>query len=122
MTDKKQNAAPWLAGAVTPPATAESSATAAPTGDGGTTPAAPALPPVVTPAPAPEGFVAKVEAEVEKVEVEVVEFVTVTVPRAFKLRTGVHVEREFKAGVQEMERELAEHWYSVANGVTIYGK
>ncbi len=110
--------APWLSGAVTPPATAESSATAAPTGDGGTTPADP----VVTPATAPEGFVAKVEAEAEKVEAEVVEFVTVTVPRAFKLRTGVHVEREFKAGVQEMERELAEHWYSVANGVTIYEK
>jgi len=58
--------------------------------------------------------------KVEKIEAEVVEMVTVTVPKAFKLRIDAFRELVVKAGVQEMERLHAEHWYSVANGVTVY--
>lgn len=54
------------------------------------------------------------------VEGEVLDLVIVTVPKAYKLcLDGFHM-REFKAGIQQMERSHAEHWYSVANGVAIY--
>lgn len=56
----------------------------------------------------------------ESVAGEVVDMVTVTVPKAFKLRIDHFREFDFKAGVQEMERSVAEHWYSKANGITIY--
>ena len=46
--------------------------------------------------------------------------VTVTVPRGFQLRVDDHTVRVIKPGVQEMLEEHATHWYSVANGVTIY--
>jgi hypothetical protein len=59
-------------------------------------------------------------APVVEVADELVDTVTVTVPKAFKLRLDGHKELSFKAGVQEMEREHAEHWYSKANGVNIY--
>lgn len=46
--------------------------------------------------------------------------VTVTVPKAFKLQSDLGAVHEYKAGVQEMDREHAEHWYAKANGVEIY--
>ncbi len=64
--------------------------------------------------------VAKAEDKVREVSGEVVEMVTVTVPHDYNLRLDHFREFKFKAGVQEMEREVAEHWYSKANGVTVY--
>lgn len=58
--------------------------------------------------------------EAPAIEGEVVEYVTVTVPKAFKLRVDHFRELQFRAGVQQMEKSLAEHWYSKANGVEIY--
>lgn len=49
-------------------------------------------------------------------------YVTVTVPKAFKLRTTHDHVYDYAAGICEMPLEHAEHWYSVANGVTIYKK
>lgn len=46
--------------------------------------------------------------------------ITVTVPRGFQLRVDDHTVLPVKAGVQEMLEEHALHWYSVANGVTVY--
>lgn len=51
---------------------------------------------------------------------ELVDTVTATVPKAFILRLDHFREIAFKAGVQEMERAHAEHWYSLANGVQVY--
>jgi hypothetical protein len=51
---------------------------------------------------------------------ELVDMVTATVPKAFTLRLDHFREINFKAGVQEMERSHAEHWYSKANGVMVY--
>lgn len=56
----------------------------------------------------------------EAVSGEVVEMVTVTVPKAYSLNLDLFRKIEIKAGVQEMERAWAEHWWSKANGVTIY--
>ncbi len=63
-----------------------------------------------------------VEATVDgvAVEAELQQFVTVTVPKPFKLRQASHEVVEYAAGVQEMPVEHAEHWYSKANGVEIY--
>jgi hypothetical protein len=58
--------------------------------------------------------------EVVEVADELVDTVTATVPKAFKLRIDNFREITFKAGVQEMERAHAAHWYSHANGVRIY--
>lgn len=81
----------------------------------------------VAPLPEVPAIVATVEPEplpVVTTEVEVaselVDTVTVTVPRAFKLRVDNFHEYTFAAGIQEMERSLADHWYSVANGVKVY--
>jgi hypothetical protein len=46
--------------------------------------------------------------------------VTVTVPKAFKLRIDCETELQIKPGVQQMECEHAEHWYCKAQGVQIY--
>jgi hypothetical protein len=46
--------------------------------------------------------------------------VTVTVPKAFNLRIAQDTVLSFKAGVQQMKREYADHWYSKAWGVQIY--
>lgn len=51
---------------------------------------------------------------------EVIEMVTVTAPKDFKLVLDHFREVQIKAGIQEMERAWAEHWWSKANGVTIY--
>lgn len=48
--------------------------------------------------------------------------VTVTVPKGFKLRINNHHTVDYKAGVQEMPLEHAEHWYSKAHKVTQYQK
>lgn len=52
--------------------------------------------------------------------------VTVMVPKAFTLRmmtdNGAHIEQKFETGPQEMLLEHAEHWWSKANGVSIYHK
>lgn len=49
-------------------------------------------------------------------------YVTVTVPKAFKLRTTHDHIVDYAAGICEMPIEHAEHWYAKANGVTIYKK
>lgn len=46
--------------------------------------------------------------------------VTVIVPKDFKLRLDDHQELQFKAGVQEMREDYANHWWSKANSVQIY--
>jgi len=46
--------------------------------------------------------------------------VTVTVPKGFKLRTSHDEVIDYKAGIQEMPPEHADHWYSIANGVKKY--
>ena len=106
--------APWAPAAavvtpaevVTPPASAESVVTPA------------AVQANSIPAPVALELVAEPVAEV----VATPATVTVTVPKAFKLRMTHHAEVEFRAGVCEMTREQAEHWYSKANGVVIYVK
>lgn len=116
--------APWLAAsqaAATPPVTPENGATASETPAGGTTPPAPTENPVQPP-PVVESVVAKVEEAVEKVAAEIVDTVTVTIPKAFQLRMENNTVHPYKAGVQEMLREHAEHWWARANGVVIYNK
>lgn len=76
--------------------------------------------PVAEP-PAAETPVVKAPAP-EETESPKEETVTVTVPKDFKLRLDDHVEKKYSAGVQEMPLAHAEHWYSKANGVTIYSK
>lgn len=46
--------------------------------------------------------------------------VTVTVPKAFNLRVDDHTVVPYKAGVQEMPLEHAQHWWAVKNGVVEY--
>lgn len=107
--------------------TADVTAPAAPVAAPWATPAAIAAPSpesAAPAAPAADTVVTKVEAAVEsavaKVEAEVVDMVTVTVPRAFKLMLDHFHTKDFKAGIQEMERSHAEHWYAKASGVEIY--
>jgi hypothetical protein len=45
---------------------------------------------------------------------------TVTVPKAYNLLLDNGRTLRIKEGVQELEPEVAEHWYSKANGVVIY--
>jgi hypothetical protein len=59
-------------------------------------------------------------AETTGVDPEEVEMVTAVVPSEFSLTDGHHVQVKYMAGTQEMPRKHAEHWYAVANGVTIY--
>jgi hypothetical protein len=116
--------APWATGGVAAPETP----VAAPE----TPVAAPEAAPVVT-APVVEvktkgkkivdevkADIVKVEAEVKTVAGEFVEMVTVTVPKEFKLQLDHFRQVIYKAGIQEMERLHAEHWWAKANGVTIY--
>lgn len=48
--------------------------------------------------------------------------ITVFVPKAFELTVDHATTLSIKAGVQEMAPELADHWYSIANGVEVYAK
>ena len=83
-----------------------------------TTAAQAAAPTVAT---AVEG-VESVSTEVKEAAAEVKDMVTVVVPKDFKLMVDHNTTHLFKAGVQEMERWIAEHWYAVANGVKVYVK
>ena len=94
-------------------------------------PAPTSVPEVVTPVaiepPTPAPKKAKKEVPIEPIPEavapvvdETIQTVTVTVPKAFKLRLDDHTEYQFQAGVQQMDPTVASHWYSVANGVTIY--
>jgi hypothetical protein len=46
--------------------------------------------------------------------------VTVVVPKAYVLRLDDNSELRIPAGVQEMNPAHAAHWYSKANGVSVY--
>jgi len=46
--------------------------------------------------------------------------VTVIVPRAYNLRLDTGEILAIREGIQEMEKPIAEHWYSKDNGVKIY--
>lgn len=46
--------------------------------------------------------------------------VIVSVPKAFELTRDGHVSKKYAAGTQEMPRLDAEHWFSKAQGVTIF--
>lgn len=97
--------APWATPAVVAPVAA---------------PDAPVLPEVVVdPAPVTDATPPAVVAP-EILTGELLDMVTVTVPKAYKLRVDNFHEMDIVAGVQQMERCNAEHWYSVANGVAIY--
>ncbi len=61
----------------------------------------------------------KEEAKKTKKE-EKKDTVTVTVPKAFKLRLDHNTELKFDAGIQEMDPKVANHWFAKANGVEIY--
>ncbi len=68
------------------------------------------------------GIVASANSPAVEVADEIT--VTVTVPKAFNLRTG-HGDAglfTYQPGVQEMPLSHADHWYSKANGVKIYEK
>ena len=94
-------AAPWATPAAIAAPSPESAAAAAPAADTVVTETPPAAP-------------------VADVAAELVDTVTVTVPRAFKLMLDHFHTKDFKAGIQEMERSHAEHWYAKASGVEIY--
>jgi len=46
--------------------------------------------------------------------------VLVTVPKAFRLTLDNHVVKEYRAGVQAMSKEHAEHWWAKSQGVEVY--
>lgn len=46
--------------------------------------------------------------------------VTAIVPTAYKFTHADHSVVEIPAGVQELDPAVADHWWSVANGVTKY--
>jgi len=49
-----------------------------------------------------------------------VEAVIVTVPKRLVLRLTHHEVRVLEAGVQKVEKHVAEHWWSKVNGVKIF--
>lgn len=48
------------------------------------------------------------------------DLVTVTAPKAFTLTLDTHQKVQYGAGIQEMPREHADHWWAIANGVQQY--
>lgn len=122
MTDETKELPPWekpLEGSQ-PPVTSEQPPVV-------TGPEAPATPPVEKEGPKvvptqlgaakqPNPITDMVAGSEEPGEEEV----TVTVPKAFKLRIDHHQVYEIKAGIQPMKKHLAESWYAKANGVVIY--
>lgn len=46
--------------------------------------------------------------------------ITVLVPKAFRLTLPNYTVKEYKAGLQPMLKEHADHWWSKAQGVTYY--
>jgi hypothetical protein len=51
-----------------------------------------------------------------------IELVTAVVPKAFTLTLDDHSVARYETGTQDMPRAHAEHWYSKAQGVEIYGE
>ena len=82
---------------------------------------APEAAPEAAPEPTPDAPEAPVVEEATPVADDGV-YVTVTVPKAFRLAVEPNKVVDYPAGICEMLIEHAEHWYSVANGVTIYKK
>lgn len=119
----KTPAAPWATADVAEPAGSAPAAAeaAAPAATVATETPAPAVPPAAAPQPQPaqQGTLARLDAEAEAV-VSKVEQVIVTVPKAFMLRVDNDVVHAVRAGVQKMDKVLAEHWYSKANGVELF--
>ena len=56
----------------------------------------------------------------EVLEGELMDMVIVTVPQQFTLNLDHNSQVTYKAGVQKMERAHAEHWFSKAQGVTVF--
>jgi hypothetical protein len=78
---------------------------------------------VGTGVPAEEAQEAPEEAGGEGVDTGLkigVDEVIVTVPKEYILRLDHNNVSTIKAGVQVMKRELADHWYSKANGVEVF--
>ena len=119
--------APWAPAASAAPAP-QTSTPAAAIDPAATTPApstenaavdpvvAPIVPPVAEPVVEPTVVTPVEVAPAASAEV----YVTVTVPKFFQLRVEDGTVYPYKAGVQEMRLEHADHWYARANGVTIY--
>ena len=120
-------AAPWAAGTTPAPTETSAPATQAPEAPVVTqatgTETAPPTPETQAPeapeAPQPDPQIPVEAKPLEQAEVSEV-LVTVTVPKAFKLRVDNDVVIDYRAGVQEMPVEHAEHWYAKANGVEVY--
>ncbi len=64
--------------------------------------------------------IAKVENALKNEIKNVEDFVTVTVPRAFKLTLDHATVKQYNAGIQPMLKAHADHWWSKANGVVEY--
>lgn len=117
-------AAPWAAGTAPAPTETSTPATQAPeatvvTQATSTETAPPAPETQASEAPQPDPQIPVEAKPLEQAEVSEV-LVTVTVPKAFKLRVDNDVVIDYRAGVQEMPVEHAEHWYAKANGVEVY--
>lgn len=63
---------------------------------------------------------ATTEEEIVAVEGELLDMVIAVVPKQFTLNLDHHKQFTYKPGTQRMERDHANHWWSVANGVTIF--
>lgn len=65
-------------------------------------------------------IVAQTSAEDSDADAHVDTLLIVTVPRPFLLRLSNTELLEIRQGVQKMSSEIANHWYSIANGVEIF--
>lgn len=63
---------------------------------------------------------AATEEKMVAVEGELLDMVIAVVPKQFTLNLDHHKQFTYKPGTQRMERDHANHWWSVANGVTIF--
>jgi hypothetical protein len=68
-----------------------------------------------------ESYCAMMLAKDPKFE-EKMEKIVVTAPKSINIILDNHTKVVIKAGVSRIERFVAEHWYSKANGVTIFEK
>lgn len=75
--------------------------------------------PKATPTPIAQGFESFVAAMAAR-STDLVEKVTVTVPKAFRLTLDNHTVVQIKEGVQDLHKFIADHWYAKAHGVAIY--
>jgi hypothetical protein len=60
------------------------------------------------------------EGKAPVIEAAATEQLTVVVPKRFQLTVGNGKILKFAPGVQKMDPEIANHWYTKANGVTIF--